>query len=77
MGRTATIIAVSYVVVVVIGVPISLVIWRSTRGSGEFDTEHAAYREKRWLFIVLGTLVVLLFATIFYAPVGEQRVPGG
>ena len=72
MGTTAKIIAISYLVVVLVGIALSLVLVRSTRTRGEVDTETLAHREKTWLGIVIGLLAALLLATIFYIPYGAS-----
>ncbi len=77
MGRTATIIAVSYGVVVVLGVTLAVAVWRSTRGRDRSaDTELLARREKAWFVVTVGLLVSLLFATIFFTPYGKSAPTG-
>ena len=77
MNSTAVLIAVSYGIVTVIGVAVFLVLWRSTTShKGEVDEKQLARREKGWLLIVIGGLLVLLFGTIFFTPYGESAPPG-
>ena len=78
MGRTATIIAVSYgllggLVVLVIGV----IVWSSTIGRHrEIDLRKLAEREKTWFGVVVVFLVALLFGTIFFTPYGRGAAGG-
>ena len=74
MTTTAWVITVSYAIVVVIGVLISLVVWSSTRRSGatEGAVESYAHRERVWLVVVLVALLALLMGTIFYRPYGAH-----
>lgn len=73
MGRTATIIAVFYPVVVVAGLAVALVVWRSTRARGrDADPALLARREKAWFGIAVALLGALLFATIFITPYGKS-----
>ncbi len=77
MGRTATIIAVSYGVVGVLGIALAVAIWWSTRARGRStDTALLARREKTWFAVAVALLVSLLFATIFFTPYG-QSAPAG
>lgn len=70
MGRTATIIAVTYgilggAVVLAVGA----VVWSSTVGGRrKIDARKLAEREKTWFGIVVVFLLALLFATIFFTP---------
>jgi cytochrome c oxidase subunit II len=69
VGRTATIIAVSYTAVSALAILFMLGIAASTRGRRrELDTERLGEREKTWFGIVVVLLVALLFATIFFTP---------
>lgn len=73
MGRTATVIAVSYGIVALLSIALALAVWLSTRMRGRSaDTALLARREKSWLWIAVGLLVALLFATIFVTPYGES-----
>jgi len=76
MNSTAVLIAVSYAIVTVLGIGVFLLLWRSTTSPKDVDEKRLAHREKAWLFIVLGGLVVLLFGTIFVTPYGESAPPG-
>jgi len=77
VGRTATIIAVSYGVVCVIAIVILAVVAFSTRGRPLDDNarERLAEREKTWFVVVVVLLVALLFATIFFTPYGRSAGP--
>jgi len=79
MGTTATAIAVTYSIVVVVGVWLAVSIWRSTRGVDprEFDEKKAAEREKTWLAIVVAFLITTLLGTILLVPYGESAGPDG
>lgn len=73
MGPTATIIAIVYSIVTVIGCIIAIGVWRSTRGERKFlDQERAAHRENGWLAIMTAFLVTTLLLTIFLVPYGES-----
>ena len=76
MNSTAVLIAVSYAIVTVIGVGVFLVLWWSTKSRGEVDAQRLARREKGWLLVLIGGLLVLLFGTIFFTPYGESAPPG-
>ncbi len=76
MGTTALIIAVSYLVLVAVGLAVAVVVARSTRARRrEADTALLARREKAWLGVVIVLLAALLLATIFFAPYGASA-PG-
>jgi cytochrome c oxidase subunit 2 len=79
MGTTATAIAVTYSIVVVLGVSLAVAVWRSTRGVDpkEFDEKKAAEREKTWLAIVVAFLISTLLGTILLVPYGESAGPEG
>lgn len=72
MGRTATIIAVFYGIVVVLGVLLAFAVWRSTRTRRSADPDLLARREKGWFVVVVLLLVGLLFGTIFVTPYGKS-----
>jgi cytochrome c oxidase subunit II len=75
VGRTATIIAVSYAVVCLLAVVLLVVVALSTRGRRTLDrdaVERLGEREKTWFAIVVVLLVTLLFATIFFTPYGRS-----
>jgi cytochrome c oxidase subunit II len=77
VGRTATIIAVSYGVVTVVAIVILAVVAFSTRGRPleEGARRRLAEREKTWFVIVIVLLAALLFATIFFTPYGRSAGP--
>jgi cytochrome c oxidase subunit II len=65
---TGLLVAIAYGVASLIGVAVSILVWRSTRRRGEVDTEQLAERERTWLVVVAVTLLALLAATIFFTP---------
>ena len=78
MGRTATIIAVSYTIVCVVAIVLLVVVAASTRGRRSLDApalRRLGEREKTWFAIVIVLLVALLFATIFFTPYGRSAGP--
>jgi cytochrome c oxidase subunit 2 len=78
VGRTATIIAVSYTIVSVVAIVLLVVIAASTRGRRTADAQalkRLGEREKTWFAIVVVLLVALLFATIFFTPYGRSAGP--
>jgi cytochrome c oxidase subunit 2 len=78
LGRTATIIAVSYTIVCVVAIVFLVVIAASTRGGRPLDgaaVRRLGEREKTWFAIVIVLLVTLLFATIFSTPYGRTAGP--
>jgi len=76
MGRTATIIAVSYGVIAVLSVALALAVWRSTRARRSVDADLLARREKAWFAVSVVILVSILFATIFFTPYGQGAGAG-
>lgn len=75
MGRTATIIAVSYTAVSVLAIVFMVFIAVSTRRRRQADEatfERLGEREKTWFVVVVVLLVALLFATIFFTPYGRS-----
>ncbi len=68
MTTTTLVIAVSYSVVVVLGIAAAVVVWRSTRLRGGVDPDRLAHRERTWLVIVVLLLTGLLAATIWFTP---------
>ncbi len=66
-------IAISYLVVVILGVAIAAGIAWSTvvRPRLQTDPRKLAERERIWLVAVLAVLATLLFATIFFTPYGQ------
>jgi len=78
VGRTATIIAVSYTIVCAVAIVLLVVIAASTRGRRTLDEgalERLGERERTWFAIVVVLLVALLFATIFFTPYGRSAGP--
>jgi len=74
VGRTATIIAVSYAVVCAFAIVFMVLVAVSTRvrrRAGEEELRRLKEREKTWFAIVIVLLVALLFATIFFTPYGR------
>lgn len=75
MGRTATIIAVSYAVASAFAIVFMLFVAASTRSrrrAGEEALRKLREQEKTWFAIVVVLLVALLFATIFFTPYGRS-----
>lgn len=73
MGTTALVIAISYLVLVVVGIALAVLLARSTRARRhEADTATLARRERTWLGVVIVLLVALLFGTIFFIPYGAE-----
>ena len=75
MGHTASVIAVSYLVVVLLAsafmVWIALSTRRRRRSEPEPELGGLREREKTWFVIVVVLLAALLFATIFLTPYGR------
>jgi cytochrome c oxidase subunit 2 len=72
VGGTATVIAILYLVLVVLGVGISIAVWRSTRRRKQVDQKKLERRERGWMVVVVVLLVALLFGTIFFIPYNES-----
>lgn len=71
MGRTALIIALSYLAATVLVTLVAVVVAASTRSRGKVDVEKLREREKTWFVIAVALLTALLFATIFFTPYGK------
>ena len=71
LGRTALIIAVSYVVATVLVTVVGVVVAASTRARVEPDLQKLREREKTWFVVAVALLTALLFATIFFTPYGK------
>jgi cytochrome c oxidase subunit II len=79
VGRTATIIAVTYAGVCIIAIVILAVVAASTRSRRPLSADELKQlgeREKTWFVIVVVLLVSLLFATIFFTPYGRSAGSG-
>jgi cytochrome c oxidase subunit 2 len=73
VSETAKIIAISYLVLVVVGVALAVTLVRTTRARrSEIDAAKLASREKAWLGVVIAILVALLLSTIFFIPYGAS-----
>jgi len=72
MNRTAIIIGIAYLVVIVIGAVLAFAVGNSTFRRREIDRESAERHEKGWMVAVILMLVSLLFATIFFTPYGRS-----
>jgi cytochrome c oxidase subunit 2 len=75
MGRTATIIAVSYTLVSGLAILFMLFVAVSTRRRRQADREtlvRLGEHEKTWFGVVVVLLVAVLFATIFFTPYGRS-----
>jgi len=68
VGRTAIIIAVSYVVATVLVTVIGIAVAASTKSRRPPDVEKLREREKSWFVVAVVLLTALLFATIFFTP---------
>jgi cytochrome c oxidase subunit 2 len=77
VGTTALVIAISYSVVVVLGVGIAVAIWWSTKQRGEVNAERLAHRERTWLVAVVLFLVALLAGTIWATPYFDTDAGAG
>jgi cytochrome c oxidase subunit II len=75
-GRTATIIAICYLLATVLVALIALAIGFSTGSRRQPDVRVLAGREKAWFVIAVVLLAVLLFATIFFTPYGRSAGAG-
>jgi cytochrome c oxidase subunit II len=79
VGRTATIIAVSYTIVSVLAIVFTAFIALSTRSRRKLDDERTLHtlgeHERTWFVVVIALLVALLFATIFFTPYGKSAGP--
>jgi cytochrome c oxidase subunit II len=72
VGRTATIIAVFYGVLVVGSLAVAFGVWRSTRTRARSaDTALLERGERTWFAVSVVLLTSLLFATIFFTPFGK------
>jgi cytochrome c oxidase subunit 2 len=71
VGRTAVIIAISYVVATILVTLIGLAVAASTRARAPIDLEKLREREKTWFVVAVALLTALLFATIFFTPYGK------
>jgi cytochrome c oxidase subunit 2 len=76
VNGTATLIAVAYGAVTVIGTIVAILVAASTRGRRPLDVRKAAEGEKAWLFVSLLILGALLFATIWFVPYGASDAGG-
>lgn len=69
MGHVASVIAWFYLGLVIIGLVISVALWRSTRARRKQVDQHKLERRERgWLVVVVVLLVAMLFGTIFFTP---------
>jgi len=71
VGRTAIVIAISYVVATVLVTLIGIAVAASTRSRSRPDVEKLREREKAWFVVSVALLTALLFATIFFTPYGK------
>ncbi|HSC48892.1 MAG TPA: hypothetical protein VLD16_01415 [Gaiellaceae bacterium] len=71
MGRTAVIIAISYLAATVLVTLVAVAVAASTGVRGEPDVAKLREREKTWFVIAVALLTALLFATIFFTPYGK------
>jgi cytochrome c oxidase subunit II len=71
VGRTALIIALSYLGATVLVTLVAVAVATSTRSRGAVDLEKLREREKTWFVIAVALLTALLFATIFFTPYGK------
>jgi cytochrome c oxidase subunit 2 len=78
MNSTEVLIAVAYGLVTVAAVVLAVMLAVSTRGSRPpVDEQRLAHRERNWLYIVIGIMLVLLFATIWFTPYGHGGTQTG
>jgi cytochrome c oxidase subunit 2 len=76
VNGTATLIAIAYGTVTVIGTIVAVLVAASTRSRRTLDEGKAAHGERAWLFVMLATLGALLFATIWFVPYGTSDAGG-
>jgi cytochrome c oxidase subunit 2 len=77
VGRTALIIALSYLGATVLVTLVAVAVAASTRSRGAVDVEKLREREKTWFVIAVALLTALLFATIFFTPYGKGAGEAG
>ena len=78
MNDTQVVIAVGYTLLVLVVGVVAALILRSTRAQARADVDEArlAKQENRWGAIVVTSLGILLFATIFAVPYGKTEADG-
>jgi cytochrome c oxidase subunit 2 len=72
VNGTATLIAIAYGAVTVIGTIVAVLLAASTRSRRALDERKAAEGERVWLFVSLAMLGALLFGTIWFVPYGAS-----
>lgn len=72
MGRTAIIVAVSYLVATALVAALALAVAASARSRRGVDERLLGEREKAWFVVTVALLAALLFATIFFTPYGRS-----
>ena len=75
MNGTQVTILVTYSIVVVLAVAVTVTLSETTRRRATIDTHRLAELEKRWLGIVVAFLAALLAATIWFIPYGKSTPP--
>jgi cytochrome c oxidase subunit II len=75
VGRTATIIAISYLVATALATLFVVVIAGAARGERKIEVRRLSEREKTWLIAASLLLTALLLATIFFTPYGRSAGP--
>lgn len=73
MGKTAVIIAISYLVATVLVTVVGVAVAASTKSRSPVDVEKLREHEKTWFVIAVALLTALLFATIFFTPYGKGQ----
>jgi len=78
VNSTQVLIAVAYGLVTVVAIILAIMLALSTRGRRPpVDEKRLAHRERSWLYIVIGVMLALLFATIWFTPYGRGGTKRG
>lgn len=72
MNGTQTTILVTYSLVVLLAIVITVALWATTLRRTTVDAHRLAELEKNWLGIVVALLAIILAATIWFTPYGKS-----